>query len=132
MAGPSLRERVIEAWPRVREWALQLTALATVAAGVIALVGAGSAYGGGTPSLVVPFVLAGIALVLASGLIAAGVRSDIVELILGGLAGGSFGVALAEMNAQVMSIPDHYKSLWIPAVLGALLVSFLAFRPRPG
>jgi hypothetical protein len=58
------------------------------------------------------------------------VRSDLVEVILGGLAGGSFGVTLAEMSAQAATIPDHYKSLWVPAALGALLVAFLAFKAQ--
>jgi H+/Cl- antiporter ClcA len=55
--------------------------------------------------------------------------ADLVEVILGGLAAGTFGVAFAEMSAQAATIEDHYKSLWIPMLLGGLLVAFLACRP---
>jgi hypothetical protein len=49
-------------------------------------------------------------------------------VILGGLAAGTFGVALAEMSAQAATIEGHYKSLWISMLLGGLLVAFLACR----
>jgi len=59
-------------------------------------------------------------------------RSDLVELILGGLAAGAFGVTLAEMSAQAATIDDHYKSLWVPAMLASLLLSYLASRSPRG
>jgi uncharacterized membrane protein YsdA (DUF1294 family) len=59
----------------------------------------------------------------------ASVRSDLIELILGGLAGGAFGVTLAEMSAQATTVEDHYKSLWVPVALAVLFVAYLAFRP---
>jgi hypothetical protein len=107
---------------------MRLTSLATVAAAGVALASAAYANGGGTPSLALPFAISGLGLLVAAGLMMNGIRAELVEIILGGLAGGSFGVSLAEMSAQAASIPDHYKSLWVPAVLAALLVSFLAFR----
>jgi hypothetical protein len=93
---------------------------------------AASAYAqrGDAPSLAAPFALGGLGLAVAGILMALGARSDLVEIILGGLAGGSFGVTLAEMSAQAASIEDHYKSLWVPAAIATLLVLFLAFRSR--
>jgi hypothetical protein len=115
-------------WRWLQPWGLRATFAATALAGVVALLTSLSSRNGDAPSLAAPFLLAGIALVMASALIYLGLRSDLVEIILGGLAGGSFGVTLAEMSAQALSIPDHYKSLWVPTSIAALLVAFLAFK----
>ncbi len=115
-----------------RRWGTRLTSVATAALGLTSLLGSPSASTGVAPSLAIPFALAGAALVVAAALMWLEWRADLVELILGGLAAGTFGVALAEMSAQAATIDDHYKSLWIPMLLGSLLVSFLACRPpRP-
>lgn len=128
MTRLSVRGRALQGWLRIRVWGLRATSAATGLAGAIALVAATNAFGGDAPSLATPFALSGLGLFLAAALMAIGVRSDLIEIVLGGLAGGSFGVSLAEMSAQAATVPDHYKSLWLPVVLAALLLSFLAFR----
>jgi hypothetical protein len=117
---------------RARIWWLRATALATVVAGAIVLRAATSAVNSPAPSLVTPFALAGVGLVAVAVLMYLEARSDLVELILGGLTAGSFGVALAETSAQAATIDDHYKSLWVPAVLAFLLLSYLASRSAGG
>lgn len=109
-----------------------MTAIATAVAGLVAAATSAAALQGQAPSLAAPFAMAAVGLLLASGLMFAQVRPDLVELTLGGLAGGSFGVTLAEMSAQAGTIADHYKSLWVPAALAVLLLSFLAFRSGDG
>jgi TRAP-type C4-dicarboxylate transport system permease small subunit len=115
-------------WRLLQAWGLRATAAATALAGAAALLTSLASRDGEAPSLGAPFLLAGFALVIASALIYFRLRSDLVEIILGGLAGGSFGITLAEMSAQAQSVPDHYKSLWVPASIAALLVAFLAFK----
>jgi len=126
------RKRLRKAWPRVRILGLRVTAIATAVAGLVAAATSAAALQGQAPSLAAPFAMAAVGLLLASGLMFAQVRPDLVELTLGGLAGGSFGVTLAEMSAQAGTIADHYKSLWVPAALAVLLLSFLAFRSGDG
>ena len=103
--------------------------MATGLAGGTAVLAGVYAQAGPAPSLTVPFGLAGIGLLVAAGLMVASIRSDVIELILGGLAGGAFGVTLAEMSSQATTLADHYKSLWVPVALGVLFVAYLAFRP---
>jgi hypothetical protein len=128
MPFPPVHDQARRAWPRVQTWGLRVTAVATGLAGAEGLVASGYSLQGPTPSLAMPLALAGLGLLVASVMMLIPARAELVEIILGGLAGGSFGVTLAEMSAQAATIQDHYKSLWVPAVLAALLVSFLAFR----
>jgi hypothetical protein len=120
--------RFVETWPRVRLLGVRVVAIVSGLAGATALVAAESASRGQAPSLAAPFAIAGLGLILAAVLMLMGARSDLVEIILGGLVGGSFGVTLAEMSAQAATIEDHYKSLWVPAGIAALMVLFHAFR----
>jgi len=117
---------------RARIWWLRGTALATTVAAAIALLTAASSVTSPAPSLGAPFALAGLGLLVAAGLMVTEARSDLIELILGGLAAGAFGVPLAEMSAQAATIDDHYKSLWVPTVLASLLLSYLASRSPSG
>ena len=91
-----------------------------------------TAITGQAPSLSAPFLASGLALALASALSWWEIRHDLVEVLLGGLAAGAFGITLAEVSAQALTIPDHYKSLWIAMVMSALFVAHLAFRKVEG
>lgn len=122
------QDRFQRVWPHARVWGLRVTATATAGGGIVGLLSAAAAARGEVPSLTGPFAIAGVGLLIAAALMAAEVRVDLVEVLLGGLVGGSFGVTLAELSAQALTVDDHYKSLWVPAVIGALLVSFIAFR----
>ena len=124
----SVLDRARRGWPHAQKWGLRLTAIATGVAGVVGISVSPYSLQGPAPSLAAPFAIAGLGLLVAAVLMAIPARSDLIEIIIGGLAGGSFGVTLAEMSAQAATIQDHYKSLWLPAFLAALLVSFLAFR----
>lgn len=58
-------------------------------------------------------------------------RPDLVQLILGGLAAGSFGIVAQEISALAAVTPEHDQGLWIPIALGGLLIAFRAFGRRP-
>lgn len=118
-------------WFRVRAWGLLGVAALIGIAGGTALISAVQALTGPAPSLSFPFAIAGAGLLVAAFLAGSGFRPDLVEAILGGLTGASFGVTLAEMSAQASTIEDHYKSLWVPAVIASLFVLFVAFRRQP-
>jgi hypothetical protein len=125
----SYRRLEQSAWLRVRRWCLRLAAAPTGLAGAAAVLAGAYPHGGVATSLTVPLALAGIGLLVAAALMLASIRSDLIELILGGLAGGAFGVTLAEMSAQATTIENHYKSLWVPVALAVLLVAYLASGP---
>jgi hypothetical protein len=93
-----------EGWPRIQLWGARATAAATGFAGAMGIVTAGYALRGSAPSLAPPFAITGIGLVVAAILMVFGARAYRVEIILGGLAGGSFGVTLADMSAQAATI----------------------------
>jgi len=114
----------------VRSFGFGVTALATGLAAAVGLAASAYAVHGSAPSLAAPFALGGLGLAAAGIFMALRARSDLIEIILGGLAGRSLGVTRAEMSSQAASIEDHYKSLWVPAAIATLLVSFLAFRSR--
>jgi hypothetical protein len=116
---------------RIRAWGLRGVAALVGIAGGTALIAAVQASGGPAPSLSFPFAIAGVGLLVAAFLAGSGLRPDLVEAILGGLTGASFGVTLAEMSAQASTIEDHYKSLWVPAAIASLFVMFVAFRRQP-
>lgn len=117
---------------QIRRLGLLATSAATGVAAVGAIAAAVTAASGQAPSLTVPFLLSGSGLLLASAFTWFDIRRDIVEVVLGGVAAGSFGITLAEMSAQAMTIADHYKSLWIPMAIGTLLVVYLVFSRISG
>ena len=109
---------------------LGATAFATALAGLVALIGSANASVQEAPSSGLPLAVAGASLLLAAVLMMASKRSDLVQLILGGLAAGSFGIVAEEISALAAVTPDHYQGLWIPMALGGLLIAFRAFgRP---
>jgi hypothetical protein len=111
----------------LRVWGLRLTAVATVLAGLIALIGSANAPVQEAPTSGFPLAIAGVALLVVAALMATSKRPDLVQLLLAGLAAGAFGIVLAEIEALTAITPDHYGSLWIPIALGGLLVAFRAF-----
>jgi hypothetical protein len=115
-------------WTAIKPWGRRLTSFAVGVAAATAIASYFTARSGDAPSLAIPFLLSGLALAVASVCIWLEVRDDLVQAILGAMAAGSFGITLAEMSAQAVLIPDHYKSLWVPMALAGCLVAYRIFR----
>jgi uncharacterized membrane protein HdeD (DUF308 family) len=98
----------------MRIWGLGVTAVATVLAGLVALIGAANAPVQEAPTSGFHLGVAGIALLVVAALMATSKRPDLVELVLAGLAAGAFGIVLAEFEALASVTPDHYGSHGFP------------------
>jgi hypothetical protein len=71
--------------------------------------------------LVAPFVLTGLALMLAGALAILARREQLVTGILAGMAAAAFAMSLAELTLHNAGDPSRYDSLWVPSVLAVLL-----------